>query len=56
MRSYTHIEMSGVAPPLPADTVEPRVLSWPLAAAVILGLSVGLWILVYRLLDALFGF
>ena len=35
---------------------EQRPLSWPLSAAVIVGLSLGLWVLAYRLLRLLFGF
>ncbi len=53
--SHSHMDVPAVAP-LRAHEAEPRPVSWPLAAAVIGGLSLGLWALIYRLLAALFGF
>ncbi len=49
MKVLSHMEVSGTLP-VANQRAEPRPpLSWPLAVAVIGGLSVGLWVLVYRL-------
>lgn len=56
MRFYSHIDVTGLAPPQPADRAEPRVLPWPLAVAIIGGISAGLWAVLYRAAGAIFGF
>ncbi len=56
MRYFSHVDVEHFAPPHPAESVEPHVLPWPAAVAVIVGISAGLWVLIYKLVGALFGF
>ena len=56
MRYFSHVSVGDVAPPQPADQAVPHLLPWPVAAAIIGGISAGLWALIYKLVGAVFGF
>ena len=55
MEISNRIGVTGIAQGA-TSPIENKPLAWPLAAAVIVGLSVGLWVLAFRLLGAIFGF